>query len=140
VEVILHRSYFKEGVNGALFVSNRFLCHTIELPWRDNKRSVSCVPEGSYEIAPRYSQKFKNHLILRNVSGRSLILFHPANDAQKELRGCIAPVTYLSGIGKGIYSKDALDKLLSLVHQALDRKEEILLTIKSVNYETCRTL
>lgn len=140
MELSLHRSYFKEGVNGALFVSGKFLCHTIELPWRGNQRSISCIPEGSYEVAPRYSQKFKNHLILKNVPGRSLILFHPANNALKELRGCIAPVTYLGGIGKGIYSKDALDKILSLVHQTLDRKEEIRLTIKSANHETFRTL
>jgi hypothetical protein len=140
MELSLHRSYFKEGVNGALFVSGEFLCHCIELPWRGNQRNISCVPEGIYELVPRYSKKFKNHLILRNVPGRSLILFHPANNALKELRGCIAPVTYLGGIGKGIYSKDALDKILSLVHQALDRKEEINLTIKSVNYETFRTL
>lgn len=136
----LHRSYFKEGTNGALFVSDRFLCHTIELPWRGNRPNVSCVPEGTYELVPRFSKKFNNHLILKNVAGRSLILLHPANDAQKELRGCIAPVTYLGGTGKGIYSKQALDKILSLVHQALERKESILLTIKSVNYETCRTL
>ena len=79
-------------------------------------------------------------MILKDVKGRSFILFHPANDALKELQGCIAPVTYLSGIGKGIYSKNAMQKLLSLVYQAKDRKEQILLTIKSQNYEHCRTL
>ena len=79
-------------------------------------------------------------MILKNVRGRSFILFHPANDALRDLEGCIAPVTYLSGIGKGIYSKDAMQKLLSLVYQAKDRKEKITLTIKSQNYENYRTL
>lgn len=79
-------------------------------------------------------------MILKAVKGRSYILFHPANNALKELEGCIAPVTYLSGIGKGIYSKNAMQKLLSLVYQAKDRKETILLTIKSQNYEYSRTL
>ena len=137
---MLHRAYFKEGTNGTLFNSVKFLCHTIELPWNDNKRSVSCIPEGRYEIEPRFSKRFKHHLILKDVKGRSFILLHPANDALKELQGCIAPVTYLSGIGKGIYSKNAMQKLLSLVYQAKDRKETILLTIKSQNYEHCRTL
>lgn len=91
-------------------------------------------------MQPRFSTKFKNHLILKNVPGRSLILLHPANKAKEELRGCIAPVTYLNGPGKGIYSKAALDKLLSLVHQALDRNEAISLILKSVNHETYRTL
>ncbi|WP_299671408.1 DUF5675 family protein [uncultured Polaribacter sp.] len=140
MELVLHRAYFKEGTNGTLFNSDRFLCYTIELPWNDNKRNISCIPEGIYEVEPRFSKRFKHHLILKAVKGRSFILFHPANDALKELQGCIAPVTYLSGIGKGIYSKNAMQKLLSLVYQAKDRKEPILLTIKSQNYEHCRTL
>ena len=110
------------------------------MPWNDNKRNTSCIPEGTYEVEPRFSKRFKHHLILKDVKGRSFILFHPANDALKELQGCIAPVTYLGGIGKGIYSKKAMQKLLSLVYQAKDRKETILLTIKSQNYEHCRTL
>ena len=137
---MLHRAYFEEGTNGALFNSGKFLCHTIELPWNDNKRNISCIPEGVYEVEPRFSKRFKHHLILKNVKDRSFILFHPANDALKELQGCIAPVTYLSGIGRGVYSRDAMQKLLSLVYQAKDRKETILLTIKSQNYEHCRTL
>lgn len=137
---MLERAYFKEGTNGTLFCSNTYLCQTIELPWRANKRSISCIPEGVYEIVPRFSSKFRNHLLIKGVKQRSLILLHPANDALKELEGCIAPVTYLSGIGKGIHSRTALDKLLSLIHQARNRKENILLTIKSVNHEHCRTL
>ena len=140
MELILHRSYFEEGTNGTLFTSNKFLCHTIELPWINNTRNISCIPEGKYKIIPRFSKKFKHHLILKNVANRSFILFHPANDALKELQGCIAPVTYLSGIGRGLYSKDALQKVLSLVYQAKDRKEKIRLTIKSQNYENYRTL
>ena len=140
MELTLHRSYFKGGTNGSLFVSNCFLCHSIELPWRENQRNISCIPEGTYELVPRFSKKFNNHLLLKNVHGRSLILVHPANIALKELQGCIAPVTYLNGPGKGIYSKQALEKLVSFVHQALDRKEKITLIIKSVNYETYRTL
>ncbi|WP_179006081.1 DUF5675 family protein [Winogradskyella forsetii] len=140
MDLTLYRAYFKEGTNGTLFYSDKFLCHTIELPWKDNKRSISCIPEGQYEIKTRFSKRFKHHLILQDVKDRSFILFHPANDALNDLEGCIAPVTYLSGIGKGIYSKDAMQKLLSLAYQSKDRKEPILLTIKSQNHEYFRTL
>lgn len=149
MELLLHRAYFKEGTNGTLFsargkpfdyAQDKFLCHTIELPWKQNRRSISCIPEGKYEIVPRFSKKFKHHFILKNVDKRSLILLHPANDALRELEGCIAPVTYLNGIGKGLYSRDAMQVLLSLLHQALDRKEKNFITIKSVNYEFSRTL
>ncbi|WP_299012785.1 DUF5675 family protein [uncultured Polaribacter sp.] len=140
MELILHRNYFKEGTNGTLFNSDKFLCHTIELPWRNNKRNISCILEGQYEVTPRFSKRFKHHLILKNVKSRSFILFHPANDAKRDLEGCIAPVTYLNGIGRGVYSREAMQKLLSLVYQARDRKEKITLTIKSQNYENYRTL
>ncbi len=148
MEFLLQRAYFKEGTNGTLFCSKKsiggskdqFICHTIELPWRNNKRNISCIPEGVYEVETRFSKRFQHHLILKNVADRRFILIHPANNALLDLEGCIAPVTYLHGIGKGVYSKDALQKILSLVYQAKDRKENILLTIKSQNYEDCRTL
>ena len=83
MEITLHRSYFEEGTNGTLFIDGTFFCFTIELPWKDNKRNISCVPEGSYEIEPRFSKKFEHHLIVKDVSERSFILIHPANDAKK---------------------------------------------------------
>jgi len=127
----LFRSYFKEGTHGALFYKHRFLGFTIELAWNDNKNLVSCIPEGNYVLKARFSKKFKHHLILEKVPNRSLILIHPGNDANKELEGCISPVTYLTGIGKGLYSKPLLEKILSLCHQAFERKEIVELIIKS---------
>lgn len=127
----LFRSYFKEGTNGALFYNSKFYGFTIELPWNDNKNLVSCIPEGKYILKARFSEKFKHHLVLENVPNRSIILIHPGNDAKKELEGCIAPVTYLTGIGKGLYSKPVLEKILSLCHQAFERKEIVQLIIKS---------
>ncbi|MBL4559386.1 MAG: hypothetical protein JKX79_00230 [Labilibaculum sp.] len=129
--ILLHRTYFKEGTNGALFYNQKFLGFVIELPWLENKRSISCIPEGIYNLKPRFSEKFKHHLQLENVSDRSLILIHPANNAQKELRGCLAPVTKLTGIGKGLTSTPLFQKLVSLCYQAFERKEKITLTIKS---------
>ena len=130
MEITLHRSYFAAGTNGTLFIDGTFFCFTIELPWRDNKRNISCIPEGTYEIETRFSKKFEHHLMVKDIRERSFILFHPAYDAQKDLLGCIAPVTYLSGIGKGTYSRNAMQKLLSKVYQAQDRKEKIQLIIK----------
>lgn len=140
MDVLLHRTYYKEGTNSALFCYKRFLGFAIELPWRDNQHDISCIPEGVYPLKARYSKKFGHHLLVENVSGRSLILVHPANDAQKELLGCIAPVTYLSGIGKGTASKPILQKLVSLAYQAFDRKEKVSLIIKSSKNEYCKTL
>ena len=131
MELVLKRSYFEKGTNGALFINGQFLCFTIELPWKDNLRNISCIPEGTYEILPRHSKRFQNHLHVQDVKGRSLILIHPANNALKELRGCIAPVSQLTDIGKGWKSREALNKLLTLSYRALELKKTITLTIKS---------
>ncbi len=131
MELVLHRTYYEEGTNSALFYNSKFLGFAIELSWLNNQRNISCIPEGKYELKARYSKKFKHHLHILNVKGRSLILLHPANNAKRELRGCIAPVTQLNGIGKGSYSKPLLQKLVSLCYQAFDRNETVLLTIKS---------
>ena len=140
MELVLERSYHQEGTNGSLFLNNRFLCFTIELPWVDNRKMESCIPEDSYKLEARYSKKFGNHLFVKNLPNRQLILLHSANYAKKELRGCIAPVSELVGIGRGSNSRAAMQKVLSLCHQAFDRKEEVVLTIKNSLYEHIRSI
>ena len=129
--LVLTRTYFPEGTNGKLECDGKLICNTIELPWRNNEKRVSCIPEGEYFIEKRYSVKFKWHLHVLDVPERSFILFHSANDAQKELNGCIAPVTKLSGPGLGLLSRQAFDKLRELVFKALENKESVLLLVQS---------
>ncbi|MDG1398081.1 MAG: DUF5675 family protein [Polaribacter sp.] len=128
---VLHRTYFPEGTQGMLLLNGVVICYTIELPWIQNKRNISCVPEGLYTLQKRYSPKFNYHLHLKNVADRRLILIHPANDAKKELEGCIAPVSYHTGIGKGNSSRKALHKLTSLVLPALVKNTQVQLRITS---------
>ncbi|MBA4283854.1 MAG: hypothetical protein C0432_06150 [Candidatus Puniceispirillum sp.] len=127
----LSRTYFPDGTNGKLECEGKFICNTIELPWKNNETKVSCIPEGKYFIKKRYSNKFKWHLEVTNVANRSLILFHPANNAMQELKGCIAPVTKLSGPGLGLMSRKAFAKLKDLVYKALDNKESVELIVQS---------
>lgn len=127
----LSRTYFPDGTNGKLLCEGKLICNTIELPWKNNERRVSCIPEGKYFIRKRYSQKFKWHLEIVDVKNRSLILFHPANNALKELNGCIAPVTKLSGPGLGLMSRAAFEKLKKMVYQALDTEESVELIVES---------
>jgi hypothetical protein len=129
--IYLTRPYFPEGTNGKISFEGKFICNTIELPWKNNEKRVSCIPEGKYFIRKRYSQKFKWHLEVVDVKSRSFILFHPANNALKELNGCIAPVTKLSGPGLGLMSRKAFEKLKTLVYDALDNKESIELIVQS---------
>ena len=129
--LLLTRTYFPEGTNGKLECEGKLICNTIELTWRMNRKRVSCIPEGKYFIRKRYSKKFRWHLEVVDVENRSLILFHPANNAMEELNGCIAPVTKLSGPGLGILSRKAFEKLKTLVYTILDRQEVVELLIIS---------
>ena len=124
------RTYFPNGTNGKLECKGKSICNTIELPWRENETRVSCIPEGKYFIRKRYSPKFKWHLEVLDVANRSFILFHPANNALRELNGCIAPVSKLSGPGLGLMSRKAFEKLKILVYQALGNKESVELIVE----------
>jgi hypothetical protein len=71
----------------------------VELPWRDNRAQVSCIPPGLYNAHLTHSDRFKREVyVLENVPERSFIEIHPANWAgdkalgyHAELNGCLAP-------------------------------------------------
>lgn len=131
MKLILQRLYFSSGTNGTLSFNGKEICKTIELPWKENQRRISCIPEGIYKVRKRFSPKFKWHLEVISVKNRDLILFHPANDALKELNGCIAPVSELTGEGKGIRSQIAFERLKEAIFPYLEKGFLIELIIKS---------
>mgnify|MGYP006958833574 FL=1 len=112
-------------------MEGRFICNTIELPWKNNKKRVSCIPEGKYLLRKRYAPKFGWHLEVVGVRNRTFILFHPANNALRELNGCIAPVTNHSGPGRGLLSQQAFGTLKKLVYAYLDVKKTVVLIVQS---------
>jgi hypothetical protein len=131
MELTLIRTRHAEGTNGTLSHEGNHVCHTIELPWLENMRNVSCIPDGRYVLQKRFSVKRGEHLVVTDVPERSGILIHPANYALEQLRGCIAPVTTLTGPGRGTQSCAATATLHALVFAAMKRKEEVILTIKA---------
>lgn len=130
MELILTRTYHVHGTNGVLTVNGKPFCFTIELPWKDNEARVSCIPEGVYPLAKRFSVTLKHHLLVQQVPGRSLILIHKANHAERELQGCIAPVTTITGEGRGDSSRAVFNPLVKLVTAALEKGELVTLIIK----------
>jgi Family of unknown function (DUF5675) len=137
MELELIRTYYPAGTNGKILMGNRLIVYSIELAWKDNLARVSCIPEGRYELVKRWSPKFNRHLQVLDVPWRDNILIHPANDASRELKGCIAPVSLIKSAGKGLGSRTALVILISLVYDSLDRQEQVFLIIKKDLYESC---
>ena len=82
----------QDSTLGKLYVDGEYECETLELPWLDNQKSISCIPEGKYNIRIRSadeSRSYKyNHLIVNEVPNRSYILFHIGNNTSNS-KGCI---------------------------------------------------
>lgn len=86
-----------QGTFGQLYGLERNF-FTGELPWRENRSSVSCIPAGIYRVVWALSPRFRrNTYRILGVAGRDGILIHAANlmgDAalgfHSQLNGCVA--------------------------------------------------
>lgn len=77
-----------QGTGGILFCPETgFECKTIELPWKHNQQSISCIPTGTYTVTPFKSPKYGSTFMITNVEGRSYILFHWGNFAGDVTKG-----------------------------------------------------
>ncbi|PSR57252.1 hypothetical protein AHMF7605_10485 [Adhaeribacter arboris] len=93
-------------------------CKSLELPWRNNKPKVSCIPPGIYQVVKRNSPKYGDHFHIQDVPGRDYILIHQGN-YHTDILGCILPGQAHTDInGDGLRdvtnSKNTLRMLLSL--------------------------
>ena len=90
--LLLRDTFTDESTIGELFVDGERFCDTLELPYRDNLRSISCIPVGQYKVRMRYPRESATreylHLLVEDVKDRSFILFHRGNTA-KDTKGCI---------------------------------------------------
>ena len=61
---------------------------TLEQPWRNNSRFVSCIPADTYTCVEYTSSKFPNTYEVTGVMERSSILLHKGNYVD-DTGGCI---------------------------------------------------
>jgi hypothetical protein len=74
-----------------------FYFKTLELPWKDNQRMISCIlpaPGGTldylvHKMKPTPKRPYE-YFHVQNVKGRSGILWHPGNYT-RQILGCILP-------------------------------------------------
>lgn len=117
-----------EGTFGRLhaeYIDGVFECETLELPWRNNKRCLSCIPLGNYAVEWSHSGRFGQCYRLRDVPDRSGILIHAGNYGgdrtlgyKTNIEGCI-----LLGMQRGkfkgqkaiLQSKHALDAFVEFM-------------------------
>ena len=124
--LLIRDFYTTKSTLGKLYLNGELFCNTLELAWKDNQRSVSCIPEGEYDVRIRLPRESATrdylHLLVKEVKDRSYILFHIGN-TPKDTKGCI-----LVGMKRGenrIYdSRIAMDLLI---------KELLFLNKKKIN-------
>ena len=93
INLLLIRDEFTDkSTLGKLFLNGEMFCQTLELPYLDNQRSISCIPEGEYKVRLRTAKESSSrdylHLLVQDVEGRSYILVHIGN-FPKDTKGCI---------------------------------------------------
>ena len=93
INLLLIRDTFSEkSTIGELFLNGERMCDTLENPWLDNQRNISCIPAGVYDVRLRLARESATrdylHLLVQDVPNRDWILFHRGNTA-KDTSGCI---------------------------------------------------
>ena len=90
--LLIRDTFSKNSVIGELFIDGERICDTLENPWQDNQRNISCIPEGEYPVRIRLPRESATrdyiHLLVKDVKDRDYILIHIGNTA-KDTSGCI---------------------------------------------------
>ncbi len=90
--LIIRDMFTSESTIGELFVNGERFCDTLELPYINNEKSISCIPAGKYKVRLRTARESSSrdylHLLVQDVPNRDYILFHRGNSA-KDTKGCI---------------------------------------------------
>ena len=96
--LLLRDTFTDNSISGELFLNDEFMCDTLENPYLNNVRNISCIPEGQYSVRLRTARESATrdylHLLVQDVPNRDYILFHIGNSA-RDTSGCI-----LVGIGR----------------------------------------
>tara|TARA_R110001592_G_scaffold121426_2_gene326992 strand:- start:229 stop:714 length:486 start_codon:yes stop_codon:yes gene_type:complete len=111
INLLLIRDTFTEkSTIGQLYLNGELFCDTLENPWKDNAKNISCIPEGEYDVRLRLPRESATreyiHLLVKEVPNRDWILFHRGNTA-KDTRGCIL-------VGKGTEQDIVYNSTLSM--------------------------
>ena len=93
VNLLLIRDTFTENSTiGRLFINGESFCDTLENPYINNERNISCIPEGQYKVRLRLPRESATRdylqLLVQVVPNRSYIIFHVGNKPS-HTKGCI---------------------------------------------------
>jgi len=98
INAVISRDDGKRQTRGCLYVfdGDRSILNvkTLELPYLNNQKSISCIPPDTYEVRKIIRPNGNIAFEVMNVPGRTNILFHSGNYASGvnvDTEGCILP-------------------------------------------------
>src|SRR5690242_12524873 len=94
--VVRRARRFQRSIGGDLSINGKYVCHTLELPWRWNEHDVSCIPAGTYPCWWRYD---RGRLQLENIrcsGGKRLGVQIHRGAIPDHSKGCILIGTVLT--------------------------------------------
>jgi len=90
--LIIRDTFTDKSTIGTLYINGEKFCDTLENPYLNNQRNISCIPEGSYKVRLRLPRESATrdylHLLVQDVPNRDWILFHRGN-YPSQTQGCI---------------------------------------------------
>ena len=90
--LLIRDTFTEESTIGELFLNGERMCDTLENPYINNERRISCIPAGQYKVRLRTARESASrdylHLLVQEVTNRDWILFHRGNSA-KDTSGCV---------------------------------------------------
>mgnify|MGYP003657963720 FL=1 len=90
--LLIRDTFTEESTVGELFINGERICDTLENPYLDNQRTISCIPEGEYPVRLRLARESASrdylHLLIQDVPNRDFILVHRGN-FPSQTQGCL---------------------------------------------------
>lgn len=115
----IKRLHLDDCTIGAISYGIDFRAFTLELPWRNNKISQSCIPAGFYQCKKIVSPSLGECVEVENVVGRTFIRIHKGNYTY-QIEGCILVGDSIKDINGDLIpdvtnSGNTFDKLMSIL-------------------------
>ncbi len=131
----IKRDYRKDGTYGVFFFDDKdksgkvVSLASLELPWLDNQRMISCIPEGTYQVKKTWSPAFKKNMwLVQDVPNRSGIRIHSANFVS-QLLGCVSLGLSIEDInGDGVFDITSSRLATSIAEQHLGDEFELIVS------------
>ena len=142
IELTLKRVYLPTETLGSIYNEEGvLLCKTMELPWKNNRRSISCIPESTYTVIKQPPKQGRPYYYFRlpNVPDRSGILIHKITYVSG-LKGCIGVGRAFSDLNKDgvpdiVGSTIALQELYDMMPDSF----QLVITEKSKELSTTKS-